>query len=196
MHKKRKTMQKSKEKTEQMNPPKNAKSLVAYFSRKGKNIVSGAIIDLPVGNTEVIAQMIQEATGGDSFRIEAVNPYPEDYRETTEVAKKEQNANARPELTARVENMEGYDVIFLGYPSWWGTMPMPVCTFLEEYDFAGKTIIPFCTHEGSGMGRSENDIARICPQARLLKGLAVHGTHAGSAQGDVENWLREIGIAK
>ncbi|HEX7514004.1 MAG TPA: flavodoxin, partial [archaeon] len=98
--------------------------------------------------------------------------------------------------TAHVENMDAYDVIFLGYPNWYGTMPMPVFTFLEEYDFAGKTIIPFCTHEGSGMGSSEQDIARICPQARLLEGLAVHGAYAGSAQSDVENWLRKIGMAK
>ena len=97
-----------------MNPPKNAKSLVAYFSRKGKNIVSGAIIHLPVGNTEVIARMIQEATGSDSFRIQAVKPYPEDYYETTEVAKEEQRTNARPELTAHIEDMRVYDVIFVG----------------------------------------------------------------------------------
>ena len=168
---------------------------MAYFSREGKNIVSGAIIDLPVGNMEVIAKMIQKATGSDSFRIEAVNPYPKDYDQTTDVAQQEWRANARPELTARVEDMDAYDVIFLGYPNWWGTMPMPVFTFLEEYDFSRKTIIPFCTHEGSGMGHSEKDIARICPQARLLKGMPVHGTYADSAQGDVENWLREIGMA-
>ncbi len=174
----------------------NAKSLVAYFSRVGKNIVSGAITDLPVGNTEVVAKMIQKATGSDSFRIEAVNPYPEDYYQTTDVAQEEQRANARPELTAHVENMDAYDVIFLGYPNWWDTIPMPVFTFLEEYDFAGKTIIPFCTHEGSGMGRSEKDIARICPEARLLKGLPIYGTYAGSAQGDVENWLQKVGMVK
>ena len=183
------------ERTGQMNS-QNAKSLVAYFSREGKNIVSGTITDLPVGNTEMVARMIQKATDSDSFRIEAVNPYPKDYDQTTDVAQKEQRANARPELIAHVENMDAYDVIFLGYPNWWGTMPMPVFTFLEQYDFAGKTIIPFCTHEGSGMGHSEKDIVRICPQARLLKGLPVHGTYAGSAQGDVENWLRKIGMAK
>ena len=174
----------------------NAKSLVAYFSRGGKNYVSGAITDLAVGNTEVVTRMIQKATGSDSFRIEAVNPYPKDYHQTTDVAQKEQRANARPELTAHVGNMAAYDVIFLGYPNWYGTMPMPVFTFLEGYDFAGKTIVPFCTHEGSGMGRSEKDIARTCPQAMFLEGLAVHGAYAGSAQGDVENWLRKIGLAK
>lgn len=125
---------------------------MAYFSREGKNIVGGAITDLPVGNTEVVARMIQKATGSDSFRIEAVNPYPKDYHETTDVAQKEQRTDARPELTAHVENMDAYDVTLLGYPTWWGTMPMPVFTFLEEYDFAGKTIVPFYTHEGSSLG--------------------------------------------
>ena len=139
----------------------NTKSLVGYLSREGKNIISGTITDLPMGNTEVVARMIQKATGSDSFRIEAVNPYPEDYDQTTDVAQEEPRANARPELTAHVEDMDACDVIFLGYPNWWGTMPMPMFTFLEEYDFARKTIIPFCTHEGSGMGRSEKDIAFI-----------------------------------
>ncbi len=171
--------------------------IVAYFSRQGKNIVgSGEIIDLPVGNTEVVAWMIQEATGGDSFRIEAVKPYPEDYFETTDVAKEEQRANARPELTSRLENMDAYDVIFVGYPNWWGTMPMPVFTFLEGYNFAGKTIVPFCTHEGSGLGRSVADIKALCPQSTTLEGLAVPGGNVKNAQNEVSAWLRELGVAK
>jgi flavodoxin len=125
-----------------------------------------------------------------------VNPYPEDYHETTHVAQKEQRGDARPGLSARVENMDADDVIFLGYPNWYGTMPMPVFTFLEDYDFAGKTISRSDTYEGSRVGLSDDDIARICPQARLLKSLAVHGTCAGSAQGDVENWPRKITMAK
>ena len=170
----------------------NAKSLVAYFSREGKNIVSGAIIDLPVGNTEVITKMIQKATGSDSFRIEAVNPYPKDYDQTTDVAQQERRANARAKLTARVEDMDAYDVIFLGYPNWWGTMPMPVFTFLEEYDFSRKTIIPFCTHEGSGMGHSEKDIAKACPKSTVLEGLAIHGTSASSAESKVSSWIDRL----
>ncbi|HEX3010705.1 MAG TPA: flavodoxin, partial [Syntrophomonadaceae bacterium] len=149
----------------------DVKCLIAYFSRKGNNYVSGQIVNLPVGNTEIASNMIQEITGGDLFHIEAVNAYPEDYTETTEAAKQELQTNARPELTGHVGNMDSYDVIFLGYPNWWGTMPMPVFTFLEEYDFSGKTIIPFCTHEGSGLGHSEKDIAKLCPKAKLLKGL-------------------------
>jgi len=136
--------------------------------------------------------MIEEITEGDMFHIEAVESYPKDYTETTKVAQDELDANARPEITDHVENMEDYDVIFLGYPNWWGTMPMPVFTFLEEYDFSEKTIVPFCTHEGSGLGHSEKDIARLCPEATVLKGLAINGTSAGSAKTNVSNWLDKI----
>jgi len=178
------------------NKARNDNILVAYFSRKGKNIVGGAIIDLPVGNTEVVARMIQETLGSESFRIEAVHPYPDEYRETTEVAQKELRDNARPELTARVENMEAYDVIFLGYPTWWGTMPMPVFTFLEEYEFAGKTIAPFCTHEGSNLGRSVDDIKVICAQSTVLDGLAIRGSEVAGVQNEVSEWLGELGMTE
>lgn len=95
--------------------------------------------------------------------------------------------NARPGLTDHLDSLASYDVIFVGYPNWWGTMPMPVFTFLEEYDFVGKTIIPFCTHEGSGLGKSEKDIARLCSKAKVLKGLAVHGSYVNDAKKDVAN---------
>ncbi len=173
----------------------DTKCLIAYFSRKGNNYVSGQIVNLPVGNTEVAAKMIQEITGGDLFHIEAVKAYPEDYTETTEAAKQELRADARQELTTHVENMDSYDVIFLGYPNWWGTMPMPVFTFLEEYDFSGKTIVPFCTHEGSGLGHSEKDIAKLSPQAKMLKGLAIHGTRVKDAKKDIANWLNKVNPA-
>jgi flavodoxin len=91
--------------------------------------------------------------------------------------------------------MKGYDVIFLGYPNWWGTMPMPVYTFLESYDFSGKKIVPFCTHEGSGMGHSEKDIAKACPKATVLKGIAIHGTSASSADSNVSSWIDELSIS-
>ncbi len=170
------------------------KCLIVYFSREGNNYVSGKIVNLPVGNTKVIADMIQEITEGDVFRIDAVKSYPKDYTATTNVAKKEQNDNARPELSSHVEDMDFYNVIFLGYPNWWGTMPMPVFTFLEEYNFSGKTIVPFCTHEGSGLGRSEKDIAKLCPKATLLKGLAIHGSSVSAAKKDVTDWLGKIGM--
>lgn len=173
---------------------KDKKYLIAYYSRRGNNYVSGRIMNLTVGNTEAAAKMIREMTGGDAFRIDTVKSYPDDYTETTEVAQKEMRENARPELSAHVENMDSYDVIFLGYPNWWSTMPMPVFTFLEEYDFSGKTIIPFCTHEGSGLGRSEKDIARLCPKAAVLKGLAIHGTRVNDAGKDITNWLNKLSI--
>jgi flavodoxin len=173
----------------------NKKSLIAYYSRKGQNYVSGRLVDLKVGNTEVIANMIQKITGGDMFHIESVTAYPNDYTEATEVAKNELRAKARPKLTRHVENMGAYDVVFLGYPNWWGTMPMPVFTFLESYDFSGKTIVPFCTHEGSGMAHSEQDIAKACPKATVLKGIAIHGTGASSADSNVSSWIDELSIS-
>ena len=173
---------------------KEEKCLIVYYSREGNNYVSGKIVNLPIGNTKVVANMIQEMTGGDVFRIDTIKSYPEDYTETTNVAKKEQDDNARPELSSHVENMDFYNVIFLGYPNWYGTMPMPVFTFLEEHDFSDKTIIPFCTHEGSGLGRSENDIAKLCPKATLLKGLAIHGSRVSDAKTDVTNWLNKLGM--
>lgn len=168
------------------------KCLISFFSRKGQNYVSGKIVDLKVGNTEVVAKMIQRIMGGDLFHIESVTAYPKDYAETTEVAKNELRAKVRPQLTGQVENMKGYDVIFLGYPNWWGTMPMPVHTFLESYDFSGKTIVPFCTHEGSGMGHSEKDIAKACPKATVLEGIAIHGTNAASAEAEVSSWMDRL----
>ena len=125
---------------------KEKKCLIAYFSRAGNNYVSGSIVNLPIGNTEVVAKMVQEIIEGDIFLIDTIKSYPEDYTETTDVAKKELHDNSRPELSSLVENMNSYNVIFLGYPNWWGTMPMPVFTFLEEYDFSGKTIVPFFVH--------------------------------------------------
>jgi flavodoxin len=173
---------------------KNKKCLIAYFSRKGQNYVSGRIVDLKVGNTEVVANMIHKITGGVLFHIESVTAYPKDYTEATEVAKNELRAKARPKLTKQVENMAAYDVIFLGFPNWWGTMPMPVFTFLESYEFSGKTIVPFCTHEGSGMGHSEKDVAKACPKATVLTGIAIHGTNASSAGPKVSSWIDELSI--
>ncbi|TDT63328.1 flavodoxin [Fonticella tunisiensis] len=170
----------------------NSKSLIAYFSRKGNNYVGGSIVYLPIGNTEVIAKKIQELTGSDMFQIKTVKSYPEDYTETTNVAQEEKRKNVRPELTETVDDMDSYDVIYLGYPNWWGTMPMAVFTFLESYDFSGKIIIPFCTHEGSGMGSSERDIKKLCPNSKVLPGLAIRGGSAERADKDVANWLKKL----
>jgi flavodoxin len=174
----------------------NAECLIAYFSRPGNNYVSGKIVNLPVGNTKVVATMIQEMTKGDLFPIEAVNAYPEDYTKTTEVAQQELRTSARPKLSSHLKSIAPYGVIFLGYPNWYGTMPMPVFTFLEEYDFSGKTIVPFCTHEGSGLGRSVSDIRKMCPQSTVLEGLAFRGGEVKNAQDEVSGWLRELGMKK
>jgi len=170
------------------------KSLIAYFSRKGNNYVGGRILHLPVGNTEVAAKMIQKLTGSDTFRIDTVKEYPSDYTKTTDVAQQELRQNARPELSGGVDNMDDYSVIFLGYPNWWGTMPMAVFTFLERYDLSGKTIIPFCTNEGSGMGHSESDIKKLCHSATVFTGLSIRGGSVQKAGNDISAWLRESGV--
>ena len=169
----------------------NKNYLIAYYSRKGNNYVGGSIVNLNIGNTEVIAKKIKNFIGGDLFEINTIKPYPLDYTATTVVAKDELRKNARPELTETVKNMDDYDVLYLGYPNWWGTFPMAVCTFLESYDFSGKTIIPFCTHEGSGIGRSESDIKRLCPNANVLSGIAIRGSSVKSADNIILSWLNK-----
>jgi len=167
----------------------DSKILIAYYSRKGENYVGSRIVNLAVGNTEVAAKMVQEITGGDIFEICTVKSYPADYTETTEVATIEKRANARPELSTHVNNMDRYDTIILGYPNWWGTFPMAVFTFLEEYEFAGKTILPFCTHEGSGLGGSERDIRELCPGAKVLPGLTIRGAGVKGANDAIKSWI-------
>ena len=171
-----------------------SKCLVAYYSRAGQNYVGGDIVDLPVGNTEVVAKMIQAATGGDLFEIDTVTPYPAGYHDTTDVARVELREQARPALRDLPPAIDGYDVVFLGYPNWWGTPPMAVFTFLEAFDFSGKMILPFCTNEGSGMGRSERDIAAACPSATVLKGLAITGGSVRSAEPAVRGWVEAAGL--
>jgi flavodoxin len=165
------------------------KGLIAYYSRKGYNYWGSKIVNLEVGNTEVVAKQIQELTGSDLFEIKTVKTYPVGYEETTEVARQELHDYVRPKLAELLEDVSEYDVIYLGYPNWWGTMPMVVWTFLESYDFAGKTIVPFCTHEGSGMGSSERDIKRLCPTANVSKGLALRGSGVQDATETLKKWL-------
>lgn len=168
-----------------------SKTLIAYYSRRGENYVNGIIKDLSVGNTETVAKKIAAYLDADRFRIETVSNYPEDYTETTNVAMLELNTNARPELKSLINNIGDYDMVFLGYPNWWGTMPMCVCTFLESYDFSGKTILPFCTHEGSGLGHSEKDIVKLCPDSDVKKGLAIRGSHVATADNEIAAWLKD-----
>lgn len=133
-------------------------ALIAYFSRADQNYFGGRLKNISVGNTEQAARILEKITGADMFKIEPVQPYSKDYNICISQAQEDQLRNARPELTHYPESIDQYDVIYLGYPNYWGTMPMQVFTFLEHFDFSGKTICPFCTHEGSGIGRSEADI--------------------------------------
>jgi flavodoxin len=119
-----------------------------------------------------------------------VDPYPGKYDEVVEQAKREQQASCKPALRERIKDMKSYDTIFLGSPNWWGTIPRAVAAFLSEYDFSGKTIAPFCTHEGSHLGRIMMDIKRLCPQSTILEGLAVRGRDAKKAQNALSGWLR------
>lgn len=161
--------------------------LLAYYSRRGQNHVDGRIVDLAVGNTEWAMLRLEAMLGGDVFRIDTVHPYPEDYTATVEQSHRELDAGARPELTAQVQDMARYDVVILGYPNWCGTMPMAVFTFLESYDFTGKTLVPCCTHEGGGLGRSVDDIRALCPGAHVLEGVAIVGSQVRQAERELEH---------
>ena len=129
--------------------------LIVYYSRKGENYWGGSVKNLSKGNTEIVAEFIRDAVGGDLFEIDTVKPYSTDYTTCTQEAQAELRANARPELKEYLDDLDSYDTIFVGYPNWWGTMPMAMFTFLEHYDLTGKQIIPFCTNEGSGMGTAK-----------------------------------------
>ena len=157
-----------------------AKALVVYYSRSG--------------NTRAVAEAIHAAVGGDIVELQPVTPYPEAYRATTDQAKQELASGYKPPLKHRIGHIEAYDVVFVGSPNWWGSVAGPVRTFLSEYDLAGKRIAPFITHEGSALGRSVADIKTFCPKAVVLDGLAVRGSRAASAQGEVAAWLRKIGM--
>ncbi len=171
------------------------KILIAYFSRTGRNYGRSGIEILSVGNTAVVAEDIRDLTGGELFEIRTVDSYPEDYSETTRIARKELNDGARPKLLGSLPDPDGCTTVFLGYPNWWGTMPMAVFTFLESLDFTEKTIIPFCTHEGSGMGSSEHDLKEACPNANVEKGLALRGSRVNQSRSEVKRWLKNLGHA-
>lgn len=158
------------------------KILIAYFSWGG--------------NTKGIAQEIQKQTGADIFEIELVHPYSTDYNTVLDEAQRDQSNQARPEIKNHVENMGQYDTIILGYPNWWASIPMPIATFLEEYDFAGKTLLPFCSHGGGRFGQSLTAIAKLAPQAKLLTGLPVSYSGGQNLPNAVLTWLAKNGIVK
>ena len=158
----------------------DGKILIAYFSWGG--------------NTEGVAEEIQNQMGADLFEITMVNPYSDDYNTVLDEAQRDQKAQARPELASQVENMEQYDIVMIGYPNWWASIPMPVASFLEEYDFSGKTILPFCSHGGGRFGQSLTAIAKLAPDATMGEALSVHYSGGSELAGDVTKWLNSNGI--
>ena len=154
--------------------------LIAYFSWSG--------------NTEQMAQMIQSETGGDLFEIEPATPYTDDYNTLLDVAQQEQADNARPQLAAQVENWENYNVVFVGYPDWWSDAPMLIYSFLESYDWEGKTLVPFCTSGGSGFGRSLDKLPDSAPGAEIAEGLHVSGNSVDGAAEDIASWIDGLNL--
>ena len=147
------------------------------------------------GNTGVVADMIAQATGADLFSIRTVEQYPDTYDATLDQGQQEQSDGARPELATHLENLDSYDTIFLGFPNWWGDMPMAVYTFLDEVDLSGKTVIPFVTSGGSGFSNTISTIQQMEPQATVQEGLSIGASSATGAQQQVESWLSELGLA-
>ena len=170
------------------------KTLVAFFSRADENYFAGAMRYVKVGNTQIVCDLIKEMIPADLFKIEMKHPYSPVYMTCIEEAKKDLQAKARPELTALPDSIDGYDTVILAYPNYWGTFPMAVATFLETFDFTGKTILPLCTNEGSGMGSSERAIKQCAPGADVKKGLPITGSDAANAGGSVERWLSANGL--
>ena len=181
-------------KTEKSANMDNKKILIVYFSRTGENYGVG---NISKGNTHIIADIIAGEIGGETFKIKPVNSYPHEYQACVDIARNEKDTNARPTLQDDIR-VEDFDIIFLGYPNWWGDMPMPVYTFLEKHDWSGKTVIPFCTHEGSGLSGTDNYIRNTCKGAEVKSGLGVRGTTAQSsrteAQKTVHSWLNKLAL--
>lgn len=158
----------------------NGKILIAYFSWGG--------------NTKGVAEEIQRQTGADLFEITMVNPYSSDYNTVLDEAQRDQKTQARPELASQIENMEPYDIVMIGYPNWWASIPMPVASFLEEYDFSGKTILPFCSHGGGRFGQSLTAITKLAPNAAMGEALSVHYSGGSELSHDVTEWLETNNI--
>lgn len=162
------------------------KILVVYFSWSSS------------GNTRSMAEQIKEATDADIFEIVPINAYPRDYQACVDQAKEEINRKHKPEIKGKVESFDAYDIIIVGSPNWWSTIAPPVATFLSSYNFSGKTILPFMTHEGTRLGRTVNDIKELCPDATVLPGLAIRGgsVRDTSTANDIQKWLKDSGVIK
>lgn len=166
-------------------------ALTAFFSRADENYFGGTLKYIPVGNTEKAAKIIADETGSDFFKIEQKHPYAADYKTCIAQAKADLNENKRPKLVDLPKNLDQYDEIYLGYPNYWGTMPMAVYTFLESFDFSGKVIHPFCTNEGSGLSNTVNDIRKLVPGVLVKPGLSIRGSDIDYAKSRIQQWIRE-----
>ena len=165
-----------------------AKNLIIYYSRKGENYVGGSIKNLAKGNTEIVAEFIQNAVGGDLFEIETVKEYAADYTKCTEEAKAELQKDARPELKAYLDSLEQYENIVVAGPCWWGTYPVAVFTQLEKLDFTGKKVFPVMTHEGSGLSGAPSALKKYCKGASVGEGLAIRGGDAAKSEKTISEW--------
>ena len=173
----------------------NGKNLVVYFSMPDNVDDSTVVIDgETLGNTQYMAYVIQETVGADIFRIEPETPYPTDHDTLVDLAKEEQNDNARPKIKAKIENFDTYENIFVGYPNWWGDMPMILYSFFDEYDFSGKTIIPFNTHGGSGFSGTISTIKELEPNAEVLDGKSISRNDIQDAEQEIIDWVKSLGF--
>ena len=170
------------------------KTLIAFFSRADENYFGGAMRYIKVGNTEVVVNHMKEMIDADVFKIEMKEPYSPVYMTCIDEAKKDLRNDARPELVSYPDSLDQYDTVILAYPNYWGTMPMAVLTFLERFDLNGKTILPLCTNEGSGMGSSEKDLKRYASGAQIKNGLSITGSKAADSDDKVEKWLKANGL--
>ncbi len=168
-----------------------ARNLIIYYSRTGENYVRGKVKNLSKGNTEIVAEYIQKAAGGDLFHVETVKTYPADYYECIKEAKTELRAKARPELKDYLSDISDYDNIIVAGPCWCGTYPMGVLTQLEKLDFTGKKVFPVMTHEGSGLAGSAAALKKYCKGAVVGSGLAIHGADAAKCEKTVAGWAKK-----
>ncbi|HIT96677.1 MAG TPA: NAD(P)H-dependent oxidoreductase [Candidatus Aphodousia faecavium] len=153
----------------------SGKKLIVYFSWSG--------------NTQYVAKLIKEKTGADIIELQLVKPYSSNYSQCLDEAKRDQRADARPELGTKIDNIAEYDTIFIGYPNWWASIPMPIATFLESYDLSGKTLAPFCSHGGGRLGQSVTAISKLAPASTVTEGLSVHYRGGSSLPNDIDKWL-------
>lgn len=187
--------------------PTGSKILIAYFTY-GENAELPSDVDASstasiqifngevTGNTGVMAHMIAEASDGELFSIRTVEPYPDNYNDTIDVGQAEKNNGTYPELSTHIENLDGYDTVFVGFPNWWYGMPMVMYSFFEEYDFSGKTIIPFCTSGGSAFSDAISEITNMEPDATVLDGLHIGASSVNDAESRIDEWVSELGLSK